>query len=63
MEIFRARGTEVWCYKVVFPRNVRSYTHKVSPTWLPKGDLNKDNTNDSHVNTEGEGAKEASALD
>lgn len=29
----------------VSPRNVRRYTHKSSPTWLPKNDLNKDNTN------------------
>lgn len=28
------------------PSNVRSYTYKVSPTWMPKHERNKDNTNE-----------------
>lgn len=36
------------CCEIVFPRNVTSYTHKVSPTWLSKHELNKDNT-DRHA--------------
>lgn len=27
------------------PSNVRGYSHKTSPTWLPKHDLNEDNSN------------------
>lgn len=30
------------CREVMSPRNVRSYTQKVSPTWLSKPELNKD---------------------
>jgi hypothetical protein len=33
------------CWEIVFPRNMRSTIHKVSPTWLPKHELNKKNTN------------------
>lgn len=37
--------------------NVRSYTHKVSPTWLPKHELNREDSN-KHANVD----REASAL-
>lgn len=33
------------CYGVASPGNVRSYTLKVSPGWLPQPELNKDNSN------------------
>ena len=39
------------CFEIVSPRNVRKYIHKVPPTWLPKHDLNKDNTN-KHANVD-----------
>lgn len=32
--------------EVVSPRNVRSYTHRVSPTPPPKHELNKEDTNE-----------------
>lgn len=43
-------------------RNVRSYSREVSPTWLPKHELNK-TTTDSHANMEGGKANEASTMD
>lgn len=45
----------------MFPRNARSPTCEVSPTWLPKYDLNKEDSN-RHANKEGE-AYEASSLE
>lgn len=33
------------CCEIVSPRNVKSYTHKASPTWMPKHELNRDGTN------------------
>lgn len=33
------------CCKTLSPSNVRSYTCKVSPTWQPNYELNKDDTN------------------
>lgn len=42
-KIVKARWSEAYC-KILTPRNFRTYTHKVSPTWLPKLALNKDNT-------------------
>jgi hypothetical protein len=33
-------------------RNARSYSHEVSPTWLPKHDLKMKNTN-RHINVDG----------
>lgn len=35
------------------PRSVRSYTHKVSPTWLPRHELKEDTNRHAEV---GEGA-------
>ena len=34
------------------PRNVRSYTHKTSPTWLPKHELSKDSNRYGNVDRE-----------
>jgi len=45
------------CSEILSPRNVRSYTHKVSPTWLPKHELNREDSN-KHANVD----REASAL-
>lgn len=36
--------------KVVSPSNVRSYTHRVSLTGLPKAELNKNNNTHANVN-------------
>lgn len=33
------------CYETMFHRNVRSYTHKITPTLLLYHELNKDNNN------------------
>lgn len=38
----------VYC-EVIFPSNVVNYTSKVSPTWLPKHEMNKDDAN-GHTN-------------
>lgn len=32
------------CCEILSPNNIGSYTYKGSPTWLPKHELNKDNT-------------------
>lgn len=40
------------CCEITFPRHVRSYICDVSPTCLPKYDLNKDNMH-GHANIEG----------
>lgn len=37
------------CFEIVCPRNVRSYIHDSSPTWLPKHKLHNDNS-DRHDN-------------
>lgn len=43
---FPKSGRKDWvCYEIVSLRNVRSYTDKISPTWLSKHELNEDNTN------------------
>lgn len=51
------------CCEILSLRNVRSYTHKVSPTWPPESELNKDSR---HANTDsgrcGEQALEVSIL-
>lgn len=44
-EIVRSRGAVNFCYEVMYPRNIRKYDHEVYQLWLPKHDLNKDNTN------------------
>lgn len=31
------------------PRNIRSFTYKVSPTWLPKHEQNKYNNTDYYM--------------
>lgn len=49
------------CYEIVSPRNVRSHTHKVSPTWLPKLELNKGDVN-RHANMDEKKTHEASTL-
>lgn len=46
--------------KTVSPSNIRSYTHRRSPTWLPKHELNKDGI-DTHVKVGG-GVYDASTL-
>lgn len=38
--------------EVVSPSHVRSYIHKLSPTWMPKYVLNKDNNGPRKVNEE-----------
>lgn len=35
-----------FCCEIVFPSSVRGYTHKVSPTCVPKPELNVDDTNE-----------------
>jgi hypothetical protein len=40
-KIVRARGSESLC-ETVSPSNARNYTHKVSPIWLPKQGLTKE---------------------
>lgn len=42
--------------KIVFPSYLRKYLHKILLTWLPKYDLNKDNTIE-HVKLGGEKIK------
>lgn len=37
-------GDHKGCNEIVPPSNVRNYTHKVLPTWLPEHELNKDCT-------------------
>lgn len=49
-KIIRARETEIWC-DTVSPGNFRSYSHKVSHTWLATHDQSKDNTN-RHANVD-----------
>jgi hypothetical protein len=39
--------------KIVSLSKIRSYTHKVSPTWLPTHELNKNDTN-THAEVDGE---------
>ena len=41
------------CCDAVPPRNVRSYTHKVSPRWMTKCEWNEHNTN-RHAIVKGE---------
>jgi hypothetical protein len=45
----RTRGSGIFC-KIVSPRNVRNYTQKVSPTRLPKDELNKDKKRHAEMN-------------
>ena len=40
----RSEDQGTYC-EMVSPTNVRSYTHKVFPTWLPNHDLSRDDTN------------------
>lgn len=42
--LFEPQGQGVWC-ETRSPRKFRSCHHKVSPAWLPKQELNRDNTN------------------
>lgn len=37
------------CCEMVSPRKVKNYTHEAEPTWLPKHDTDKNNTN-RHLN-------------
>ena len=39
------------CCEIVSPRIVRNPTHEAQPTWLPKHDTDKNNTN-RHINWE-----------
>lgn len=51
-ETEETKHSAVYC-ETVFPRNVRSDTWNVSPAWLPKHELNKDNIS-PRVSTDGE---------
>jgi hypothetical protein len=44
-KIVRARGSGVY-WEIASSSNVRSYTHRVSPTPPPKHELNKEDTNE-----------------
>lgn len=41
MWLYKPEDWEV-CWEIVFPCYVRSYIHKLSPTWLSKYELEKD---------------------
>lgn len=47
-KIVRVKGTGVCC-EVLSPGNVRNYIHDVSPTLLPKHDLNKGNSRHAYL--------------
>ena len=47
----KPKEQRIFC-DIVSPRNVRSYTHKFSPTLLPKHELNK-GTNNRHARVDG----------
>lgn len=45
-EDFKSQGEHGVCHEVVFPSNVRNYSHKFPPIWLLKCKLNKVDTKD-----------------
>lgn len=45
-----ARGIEAWC-EILSTRNVKSFTHEVSSTWLPTQDVNNNDISE-HANME-----------
>ena len=53
METFQETEEQGICFDIVSPRNVREATCFKSYKWLPKHELNKDNTK-SHANMERE---------
>lgn len=57
----RPEDQEVCC-EVLSSTNVQSYIYKVSPTWLPKRVLNKDNSNRHACQSKWQKAHEASVL-
>lgn len=50
-KMVRARGSGIAC-EIVSSRSTRSHTHKISPRWLPKRELTRDNCRHSKMNQE-----------
>lgn len=43
--LYKPEDLGIFC-KIVSPRDVRCYTHRVSPTWLPKHELYTEKSSD-----------------